>query len=128
MNALGKHLILDIKTDIDHLNLLNMEEAAIFLKKLAVEIGATVLTENWHHFGEGFGFTGVVVLAESHMTIHTWPEHGVAAIDIFTCGNVEPRDALDKIYDFFDDKNKVYIIHNRCVQIVQRQETIDLKS
>jgi len=115
MNALGKHLILDIKTDIDHLNLLNMEETAIFFKKLAVEIGATVLTENWHHFGEGFGYTGVIVLAESHITIHTWPEHGAAAIDIFTCGDVEPRDALDKIYNFFDDKNKVYIIHNRCV-------------
>lgn len=48
--------------------------------------GATVIGLYLHHFGPGQGVTGVVLLAESHMSIHSWPEHGYAAIDIFLCG------------------------------------------
>jgi len=45
-----------------------------------------VLDVRLHHFGEGHGVTGVVLLAESHISIHTWPEHALAAVDIFVCG------------------------------------------
>lgn len=58
--------------------------------------GATLLKIDLHHFGEGRGVTGVALLAESHMSIHTWPEHGYAALDIFMCGsNAQPQAALD---------------------------------
>jgi S-adenosylmethionine decarboxylase len=47
---------------------------------------ARVLGVHLHHFGEGMGVTGVALLAESHISIHTWPEAGSAAVDLFVCG------------------------------------------
>lgn len=46
---------------------------------------ATIVTDTFHTFSP-FGVSGVVVIAESHVAIHTWPEHGYAAVDVFTCG------------------------------------------
>ncbi|MGZ3159677.1 MAG: adenosylmethionine decarboxylase [Burkholderiaceae bacterium] len=60
-------------------------------------VGATILHSHFHTFGEGQGVTGVVLLAESHISIHTWPEFNFAAADIFMCGNSEPQRALDVI-------------------------------
>ena len=61
----------------------------------AVECGATVLGESFHPFNPQ-GVSGVVVIAESHLSIHTWPEYGYAAVDIFTCGDsVQPEKAAD---------------------------------
>jgi len=58
--------------------------------------GATLLKIDLHHFGDGKGITGVALLAESHLSIHTWPEHGYAALDIFMCGAAaRPQAALD---------------------------------
>ena len=48
--------------------------------------GATLLKLELHHFGAGMGVAGMALLAESHLSIHTWPEHSYAAIDIFMCG------------------------------------------
>jgi S-adenosylmethionine decarboxylase len=63
------------------------------LPAAAVEAGATVLGISFHQF-EPQGVSGVVVIAESHLSIHTWPEYGYAAIDIFTCGTtVQPEKA-----------------------------------
>jgi S-adenosylmethionine decarboxylase len=56
------------------------------MRRAAAAAGATVIGLHLHHFGEGQGVTGVALLAESHMSIHSWPEHGYAAIDIFLCG------------------------------------------
>lgn len=56
--------------------------------------GATILHSHYHHFGEESGVSGVTVLAESHITIHTWPEVGYAAIDVFMCGDAKPMDCL----------------------------------
>lgn len=61
----------------------------------ATESGATVLKVDTHNFGEGYGVTGVVLLAESHISIHTWPEYGYAAIDVFVCGRANPEVAVD---------------------------------
>jgi S-adenosylmethionine decarboxylase len=55
---------------------------------------ATLLHIHLHHFGENEGVSGVAVLAESHISIHTWPERGFAAIDIFMCGACDPTRAL----------------------------------
>lgn len=59
--------------------------------------GARVLSAHFHHFGEGAGVTGVVMLSESHISIHTWPEHGYAALDVFMCGAARPERALDSL-------------------------------
>jgi S-adenosylmethionine decarboxylase proenzyme len=59
--------------------------------------GATVLGESFHQFSPQ-GVSGVVIIAESHLCIHTWPEYGYAAADIFTCGNsVRPEKAAEII-------------------------------
>jgi len=60
----------------------------------AERVGATVIDDTFHQFVP-LGVTGVVAIAESHLTIHTWPEYGYAAVDIFTCGDtIAPRDAV----------------------------------
>ncbi len=60
------------------------------LEAAARAAAATVLHSYYHHFGEGQGVSGVTVLAESHISIHTWPERGYAAIDVFMCGDCDP--------------------------------------
>jgi S-adenosylmethionine decarboxylase len=67
------------------------------LRAGAEAAGATVLHSHFHSFGEAMGVTGVVLLAESHISIHTWPEFGFAAADIFMCGAAQPKLALEII-------------------------------
>ncbi len=55
-----------------------------------------------HKFEDGGGISGVAVLAESHISVHTWPEKGFAAFDVFMCGNAEPRKALDVFKRVFE--------------------------
>jgi S-adenosylmethionine decarboxylase len=70
------------------------------LKNAATLSGATLLRIQLHHFGAGGGVTGVALLAESHISIHTWPERAYAAIDIFMCGiHCSPRAALESLRD-----------------------------
>jgi S-adenosylmethionine decarboxylase len=64
------------------------------LRQAAQAAGATIVFSHFHAFGPGQGITGVVLLAESHISIHTWPESGFAALDIFMCGQAQPRHAL----------------------------------
>jgi S-adenosylmethionine decarboxylase len=59
--------------------------------------GARVLSAHFHHFGAAAGVTGVVVLSESHISIHSWPEHRYAALDIFMCGAARPELALEHL-------------------------------
>ena len=90
MNALGKHLLLELKDcDREVLNDLNFLKG--MLSVAASEAGATVLGESFHQFSPQ-GVSGVVIIAESHLFIHTWPECGYAAIDIFTCGDTVQAD------------------------------------
>ena len=59
--------------------------------------GAGIVAARFHPFGEGQGVTGVVLLRESHISIHTWPEHGFAALDVFMCGSASADAALETI-------------------------------
>lgn len=67
----------------------------------ATAAGAHILSSHFHSFDSSQGVTGVVVLAESHISIHTWPEYGFAAVDIFMCGSAQPQTALDVIHAAF---------------------------
>lgn len=68
------------------------------LRAAAAAAGATVLDVRLHGFGEGQGVTGIALLAESHISIHSWPEEGFAAVDIFICGTrCDPQAALAAI-------------------------------
>ncbi len=104
MNALGRHLLLELK-DCDREVLNDLSFLKGVLPAAASEAGATVLGESFHQFNPQ-GVSGVVVIAESHLFIHTWPEYGYAAVDIFTCGNsVEPEKAARKIIRELKAKN-----------------------
>ena len=63
----------------------------------AKKSGATVLGCHMHHFGQDVGVTGVVILAESHISVHTWPEYDFAAFDIFVCGSAQPSIAIETL-------------------------------
>ena len=92
-HALSKHLLVDLYgCSADLLNDVTALETVMI--EAAQRAGATVINSMFHHFSP-FGVSGVVVIQESHLTIHTWPEQGFAAIDLFTCGTqTKPRRAL----------------------------------
>ena len=98
MNALGRHLLVELhECDKGVLNDLG------FLRRVMVDAaigcGAVVLGESFHHFSPQ-GVSGVVIIAESHLSIHTWPEHGYAAVDVFTCGtSVRPEKAAEELIE-----------------------------
>jgi S-adenosylmethionine decarboxylase len=89
----GIHLLADLG-GIDPALLSNAEEIDALLRRAALAAGARILHSHFHTFGTGMGVTGVLLLAESHISIHTWPESGFAAADIFMCGAAEPEIAL----------------------------------
>lgn len=84
MNILGRHLLIELY-DCDRVALGDPDGVERSLLDAADRARATVLGHHFHRF-EPQGVSGVVVIAESHISIHTWPEHGYAAVDIFTCG------------------------------------------
>ena len=96
LDSLGTHLLLDLKEcnaelldDVDYIRQVVLSAAK--------EAGATVVGETFHKF-RPIGVTGIVAIAESHISIHTWPEHSYAAADIFTCGtSLTPIRAADLI-------------------------------
>lgn len=94
----GSHLLADL-SGIHASRLSDCDELEALLRSAAAAAGARVLHSHFHGFGEGLGVTGVVLLAESHISIHTWPEDGFAAVDIFMCGASQPQTALAVIRD-----------------------------
>ncbi len=94
----GDHLLIEM-WDADHLADANYIQNA--LECAARAAAATVLHSYYHPFGEGMGVSGVTILAESHISIHTWPERGYAAIDVFMCGDCDPNLTLPVLQDAF---------------------------
>lgn len=103
MNTLGRHILVEyfgcpgeILNDV------------IFIEKTMIdaarEAGMTVINSSFHHFSP-FGVSGVVVVQESHLAIHDWPEFGYAAVDIFTCGEGNPWVAYDYLKKAFKAKS-----------------------
>ncbi|HUB44098.1 MAG TPA: adenosylmethionine decarboxylase [Acetobacteraceae bacterium] len=87
----GTHLLLDLWGAC---NLTDPAQIDAALREAAEAANATILHSHFHHFGPDGGVSGVLVLAESHMSIHTWPERDFAAIDIFMCGACNPYESL----------------------------------
>lgn len=85
MRTLGKHTLIDYY-DCDPQILSDPVQIREILLTAIRRCGLTIVLETFHHFAP-HGVSGVVVIAESHATIHTWPEHGYAAVDLFTCGS-----------------------------------------
>jgi S-adenosylmethionine decarboxylase len=100
LNALGRHLLLELfDCDFDAISTLETVKGA--LVEAAKRAHATIVDVVFHEFNP-FGISGVVVIAESHLSIHTWPEHRYAAVDIFSCGDVlKPEVAANYLVDQF---------------------------
>ena len=98
----GTHLLIDL-WDATNLDDLEITERA--LRESAIVAGATILHSHLHHFTPNGGISGVVVLAESHISIHTWPERGYAALDIFMCGDCNPYKAIPVLREAFKPGN-----------------------
>ncbi|HEV2778207.1 MAG TPA: adenosylmethionine decarboxylase [Actinophytocola sp.] len=76
-------------------------EATLLLTDMAQACGATVIKIDTHQFGEGHGLTAIAVLAESHISLHEWPEYQFVAFDIFVCGAANPERAVGLIRSRF---------------------------
>ncbi|MCR4430653.1 MAG: adenosylmethionine decarboxylase [Tepidanaerobacteraceae bacterium] len=101
MKSLGRHILAEIY-DCDSNVLNDRELIEEILVKAALEAGAEVREVAFHKFSPQ-GVSGVVVISESHLAIHTWPELGYAAVDVFTCGErVNPWDACNYISEKFN--------------------------
>ncbi|SAI04620.1 S-adenosylmethionine decarboxylase proenzyme precursor [Bordetella ansorpii] len=94
--ASGRHLLADLH-GVQAGVLRDPVRIETILTAAAHAAGAHVLSAHFHHFGGQAGVTGVVVLGESHLSIHTWPEHGFAALDVFMCGDARPELALEYV-------------------------------
>jgi len=104
MNTLGRHILAEIYgCDEDILNDKNAIEK--IMVDSALKSGAEVREVAFHKFSPQ-GVSGVVIISESHLTIHTWPELGYAAVDVFTCGDrINPWDACNYMTELFKAKN-----------------------
>jgi S-adenosylmethionine decarboxylase len=87
----GTHLLIDLQ-DARHLDDIQLIESA--MRECVAVCGATLLHIHLHHFTPSGGVSGVAVLAESHISVHTWPERDYAAFDVFMCGDAEPENAV----------------------------------
>ena len=94
MRILGQHILVEFyECNKDILN--NKDLIQTYMEKSAIKSNATIVNSVFHHFNP-HGVSGVVVIAESHMAIHTWPEYNYAAVDLFTCGSsVNPWKAFE---------------------------------
>lgn len=104
MHALGTHLLVELK-DCQDLRLNDVAFVRQAMLEAALEAKATIIDDRFHEFSP-FGVSGVVVIAESHLAIHTWPEYKYAAVDVFTCGEtLKPEVAALFLAKAFRSKN-----------------------
>lgn len=108
MKKLGIHLLIEL-TGCKFLDDIDVIETAMV--KAAEAAGATILQKFFHKFSP-YGVSGAIVIAESHLTIHTWPEYGYAAVDVFTCGDrCNPYDAAE-VLSYMLDSSRMEIREN----------------
>jgi S-adenosylmethionine decarboxylase len=114
LHALGTHLLLELR-DCNPKTLGSLQFVQDTLKNAALEAKATIVEVAFHEFSP-FGVSGMVVIAESHLAIHTWPEYGYAAVDVFTCGDlIDPRVAANYLIEKFECRNPSIIEMKRGI-------------
>ena len=120
MDALGRHLLLELREcNVAVLDdLVYLENALV---SAAIESGATVIDKSFHQFAPQ-GVSGVVLIAESHLSLHTWPEHAYAAVDIFTCGTtVKIEVAADALIRRLGSKDPSVLEVKRGILVRERK-------
>lgn len=89
IDTLGTHLLIEF-FDCDNVILDSVEHIEVILNKAAKAANAIPVGSRFHRF-QPSGTSGIILLAESHISIHTWPNEGYAAVDFFTCGSAKPE-------------------------------------
>ena len=108
--APGLHLLIDFWGAKHAQDIVSIEQA---MRAAAAACGATVLDVMLHSFGPQSGVTGVAILAESHISIHTWPETDYMALDVFVCGACDAQKAADALVKYFRPVKHDITAHRR---------------
>lgn len=117
--SLGSHVLIEL-FDCNGESLKYEDGVGNAMRDAAVESKATVVAESFHEF-KPWGVSGAVVIQESHYTIHTWPEHGYAAVDLFYCGGtVDVHKAVDVLMERFNPGRIKFLVVRRG-----RQDEVD---
>lgn len=104
MEALGRQILVEFY-DCDESKINDVSYIENSLIQATKASKATIISHNFHKFSP-YGVSGVVVIAESHVAIHTWPEYNYCAVDIFTCGDtIDPWVIQEHLKDYFESKN-----------------------
>lgn len=104
LHALGTHLLVELR-DCNSEIIKDLKKVKNILVSAAKEAQATIVDISFHEFNP-FGISGMVIIAESHLSIHTWPEYAYAAVDIFTCGDIiKPEVAATFLIEKFESKS-----------------------
>ena len=125
MNSpVGKHILLDLyQVNRENLALINQSADTKeiwdrFMETWFEQANITCVQKQWHDFeGNPGAFTALYLLAESHLSIHTWPEHRYVAIDIFTCGKCDIELLSSKLIEYFDPGDKNINFFERGVNV-----------
>ena len=113
--SLGSHLLIEL-FNCDQTSLEKKESVGQAMMEAAKASEATVVTESFHEFMP-YGVSGAVIIQESHYTIHTWPEHGYAAVDLFYCGGTIHVDrAIDVLRDQFKPGRIKFLVVRRGIE------------
>lgn len=115
MPSLGSHLLIELYGCKGEL-LEREAHVGEAMRQAAVESEATVVEESFHEF-KPFGVSGAVIIQESHYTIHTWPEHRYAAVDLFYCGGgIRVHKAIDVLREQFEPERIKFLVVRRGLQ------------
>ena len=98
-------------------NLNDPEHIERSLCDAAVRAGATILSSDFHVFTPNNGVSGVIVLSESHISIHTWPERDFAAVDVFMCGDAQPHRTIEALREAFSPSRIGLTEHRRGLTV-----------
>lgn len=126
MASLGRHIIVeyyDCTPDILN-DVVKIEKS---MEHAAEEAGATIINSTFHHFSP-YGVSGVVVIQESHLAIHTWPEYGYASVDLFTCGDtVNPWVSYQMLKEAFEAGHGSAVELSRGEMALLKRKNFDVK-
>lgn len=127
MGSLGRHIIVEYYDCTPELlnDVVGIERS---MEQAAEEAGATIINSTFHHFSP-YGVSGVVVIQESHLAIHTWPEYGYASVDLFTCGDtVNPWVSYQMLKEAFEAGHGSAVELSRGEMALLKRKNFDLKS
>ena len=113
--SLGSHLLIEL-FGCNQRSLELEQSVGAAMNEAAVQSEATVVAQSFHEF-KPYGVSGAVIIQESHYTIHTWPEHGYAAVDLFYCGGtVKVHKAVNVLRERFQPERIKFLVVRRGLQ------------